>query len=477
MRKIVILLLGFLIIFQLGLVLAQNQANQQYFANCYPDIQSIRAKQAFSKTVMYITIDGEITRSTELMVQDALIKGFYAQADLIVFFLNTPGGELSAVENIMNMFEVSGIPICVFVAPYGSTAWSGGTYLMMASHIAAMSIGTIMGSAQPVQSGQIGSSLEYVGQMLSLMTFHARLHDRNQTIAQQFVTINLNLLPGTANNTGMIDIVAKDLFGLLQQLEDKTLIRYDSPNGVLAWKLVPTADVGNYSGIVQQVDFAGISDSPFLYYYDKPVQYNVLSIIVNPYVTYILLIVGLFGIIIGLKTPGFGAEILGVISIILGFAGLGILGFNIASILFFVTGFVLFLLELKTQAFVLATGGVACFILGAILIFPTSNWLITYNFIQTVIISVVVVSLFISGFFAYLVYKVGETRKIAKELDIASLVGKTGKSKTDLTPKGTVLVASEEWSAKSHDGKLIPEGKKIKVVEVKGLTLIVEPVK
>lgn len=478
LRKIIILLFAVLIIFPLGFgMVAQNQYNQQYFNPSYYDIQSIRAKQAFSKTVMYVTLDGEVTRSTELMVQDALFKAFYAQADLIVFFLNTPGGELSAVQNIMNMFEASGIPICVFVAPYGSTAWSGGTYLMMSSHIAAMSLGTIMGSAQPVQAGQLGYNLGYVAEMIYLMTFHARLHDRNETIAQQFVTINLNLLPGTANETGMVDIVANDLFGLLRQLENQTLIRYDSPSGALAWKLVPTEDVGSYPGVVRQIDFTGISDSPFLYYYDKPIQYNALSIIVNPYVTYILLIVGLFGVVIGIKTPGFGAEMLGIIALILGLAGLGLLGFNLASILFFVTGFVLFLLELKTHAFVLAAGGIACFILGAILIFPSSNWLITYNFIQAVIISVVVVSLFISGFFAYLVYKVGETRKISKELDIETLVGKTGRTKTDLTPKGHVLVASEDWSAKSHDGKLIPEGTKIRVVEVKGLTLIVEPVK
>jgi len=94
-----------------------------------------------------------------------------------------------------------------------------------------------------------------------------------------------------------------------------------------------------------------------------------------------------------------------------------------------------------------------------------------------VIISVVVVSLFISGFFAYLAYKVGETRKIKKELDIEALVGQTGKAKTDLTPKGQVLVASEIWSAKSHDGKPIPEGTRIRVLKVTGLTLIVEPVK
>ncbi|MGQ9721902.1 MAG: NfeD family protein [Candidatus Jordarchaeum sp.] len=478
MRKIIVLLLAVLIIFSIGFgLLAQNMDNQQPLVQSYYDSQNIRAKQAFSKTVMYVTIDGEITRSTELMVQDALFKGFYAQADLIVFFINTPGGELSAVHNIMNMFEASGVPICVFVAPLGSTAWSGGTYLLMSSHISAMSIGTIMGSAQPVQTGQLVYNLGYVSAMVSLMTAHARLHDRNVTIAQQFVTINLNLLPDTAKKSGMIDIVANDLFGLLQQLENKTLIKYNSSSGVLAWKLVETADVDDYPGRVSEIDFAGISDSPFLYYYDRPIQYNALNIIVNPYVTYILLIVGLFAIIIGLKTPGFGAEIIGIICLILGLAGLGVLGFNLASILFFVTGSVLFLLELKTQTFALAAGGIACFILGALLIFPTSNWLITYNFIQTVIISVVVVSLFISGFFAYLVYKVGETRKIAKELDIEELVGKTGKTKTDLTPKGQVLVESEIWSAKSHDNKLIREGTKIKVIEVKGLTLIVEPVK
>ncbi|MEM3526085.1 MAG: NfeD family protein, partial [Candidatus Jordarchaeaceae archaeon] len=394
--------------------------------------------------------------------------------DLIIVFLNTPGGELSAVQNIMNMFELSSIPICVYVAPFGSAAWSGGTYLMMSSHITAMSEITVMGAAQPVQ-GQLAYDLNYVFSMISLMYVHSLLHDRNVSIAQLFVTVNLNLLPNQAKESGMVDIVANDPYSLLLQLENKSLIRYESPSGVLAWKLVPTENASIYNPVVQ-VDFSGISNYPFVYCYEKPLQYNFLRIIVNPYVTYILLIVGLFGIVIGLKTPGFGAEVLGSISLILGLAGLGALGLNFASILLFIVGFVLFILELKTHTLVLAISGIACFILGALLIFPTSNWLITQNFVQTVIISVVVVSLFISGFFGYLVYKVGQTRKIAKELDIETLVGKTGKTITDLTPKGQVIVASETWSAKSHDGKLIPEGTKIRVVKIQGLTLIVEKI-
>ncbi|MEM2145651.1 MAG: nodulation protein NfeD [Candidatus Jordarchaeaceae archaeon] len=482
MRKIIIPLLALLILLPLGFgLLTQNQVNaqcltdfNQSWANYY-GAQDIKADQPFSKRIMVLNINEEVTRSTELMIQDALIKAVLMQANLIIVFLNTPGGELSAVRNIMNMFELSGIPICMYVAPFGSTAWSGGTYLMMSSHITAMSEITIMGAAQPVQSGQLTYDLNYVFSMISLMYTHTLLRDRNTSIAQLFVTLNLNLLPDQAKENGMVDIIANDPYSLLLQLENKTLIRYNSPSGVLAWKLVPTEEASTYDPVVQ-VDFSGISNSPFVYYYEKPVQYNFLRIIVNPYITYILLIVGLFGIVIGLKTPGFGAEILGSISLILGLAGLGVLGLNIASVLFFVIGFVLFVLELKTHTFAMAAGGVACFILGAFLIFPTSNWLITQSFIQTVIISVVVVSLFISGFFGYLVYKVGQTRKIAKELDIEALIGKTGKTITDLTPKGQVLVASETWSAKSHDGKLIPESTKIKVVKIQGLTLIVEKV-
>ncbi len=481
MRKITIFLFVILLLLPLGFgLLTQGQDDQKYFlgwsqyltANHY-QAQKIDCKQAFSKTVMILTIDEEVTHSTELMIQDAMFKAVYAQVDLIVVFLNTPGGELSAVQNIMNMFEASGIPICVFVAPFGSTAWSGGTYLLMSSHIAAMSQGTLIGSAQPAQGWQLGYDARYAYSMIGLMYTHALLHDRNVAIAQQLVALNLYLLPQNAKDAGIIEIVANDLYGLLQQLEDKSLIRYNSPTGTLAWKLVPTADAPSYSP-VSQVDFAGISDSPIIYYYEKPLQYNALRIIVNPYVTYILLIVGLFAIVVGLKTPGFGAEIIGGISLILGLAGLGILGFSFASMLLFVFGFIMFILELKTHTFALAAGGTACFILGAILIFPTSNWLITSNFIQTVIVTVVLVSLFISAFFAYLVYKVGETRKIGKELDIEKLVGKTGKATTDLTPKGQVLVASETWSAKSHDGKPIITGAKIKVVKVQGLTLIVE---
>lgn len=154
MRKLIILFLALLILFPLGLgVLTQNQHNQQqqqlissfqqYLTASRYSAQGIGTKQAPQRIVV-LSIDNEITHSTELMVQDAMFQAFSIQANLIVVFINTPGGELSAVEDIMNMFEVSSIPVCVFVAPLGSTAWSGGTYLLMSSHIAVMSSGTLI---------------------------------------------------------------------------------------------------------------------------------------------------------------------------------------------------------------------------------------------------------------------------------------------------------------------------------------------
>ncbi|MBS7288565.1 MAG: nodulation protein NfeD [Candidatus Freyarchaeota archaeon] len=417
-------------------------------------------------------IRGEITRSTLYMVQEVLTAAIQSGSRLVVFYVNTPGGELGAVSEIMNLFELSWVPVCVFVSPFGSTAWSGGTYLLMASHIAAMSSGTVIGSCQPVMGGQPVYDTKYVNAMAALMVAHARLHSRNETVASQFVYVNLNLLPEQAKESGVVEVVADSLPELFSKLEGKALIQYvNNETGTLSWMLVDEEDAESYNPS-RTVTLSGISGS-YMLFYPKPVKYQVLDFLVNPYVAYSLLMLGIFGLIIGIKTPGYGAEVGGSISLLLSLIGLGVLGLNVAALLFFTLGFILLILELKTGTSVLAVGGVVCLVLGSLMVVP-AGWLFTQSFVQSLTIVLLTVSGLLAAFFGFLVYKVSETRKLKSELEPEELVGAEGVAKTMLNPRGQVLVRGEIWSARSADGSTIPEGSRVRVVGVSGLTLMVE---
>ena len=161
----------------------------------------------------------------------------------------------------MNDFNDSPIPVLVWVTPSGATAWSGGTYILMASHIAVMASGTTIGSAQPVLStGEVLNESKYINALSGLMRDNARLHSRNETVAQQFVTENINLGPEEALRLQVIDFAADTLQSLLSQLESYTLVLSTTPIGTSVWKLIPSGSLGSapYS---KSFDFSGISQA------------------------------------------------------------------------------------------------------------------------------------------------------------------------------------------------------------------------
>jgi membrane-bound serine protease (ClpP class) len=146
--------------------------------------------------VLVVKISSDIANPTVQLVAGSIEEAKAGGARLIVYELNTPGGDLGSVTEIMNDFNSSPIPIVVWVSPSGATAWSGGAYILMASHIAAMASGTTIGSAQPVSStDQVLNESKYINALSGLMRDNARLHNRNQTLVEQFVTRNINLGP------------------------------------------------------------------------------------------------------------------------------------------------------------------------------------------------------------------------------------------------------------------------------------------
>lgn len=423
-----------------------------------------------SNKVLLVEVNGEITRATKLMFEDSLKMAKAMDARLAIFVENTPGGEAEAVQEIMTMLENSETPTCVFVYPSGATAWSGGTYILMASHIAAMAPGTTIGSCQPVSSlGPINYS-KYINAYKKLMVNHAKLHCRNVTAAERFVTENLNLGADEALRFGVIEVIANNITDLLKTLEKYSLIRFNGTEGAV-WKLVPCEEAENYT-FIERIDFDKLSDATITKYSAGP-QILFLRALYNPLVSSLLLIIGIFAIFIGIKTPGWGAEIAGAICLFLALVSFGAIGIEPAAILFFVLGAALIIAELKTNIGVLAITGAICIIIGALFMFPSPQWLLNPEIARQIQEVLVISAVLAAALFAFVVYKVAETKMLKAKTGAEALIGAEGVAITDLDPNGEVRVLGEYWRAKTAE-KTIKKGEKVVVVGKEGLVLIVK---
>lgn len=425
-------------------------------------------------TVLIVHISSEIARPTVELVTRSIEEAKMGGARLIVYELNTPGGELESVTGIMNELNGSPVPVLVWVAPSGAAAWSGGVYILMSSHIAAMASGTTIGSAQPVSSiGEILEQPKYINALSGLLRDNARLHNRNETVVQQFVTQNLNLGPEEALRFHVVELVSDNLQSLLSQLEPYSLVLATSETGTLVWKLVSTDSLTglNYS---KSYDFSGISQAT-QYTYEPSLTVTLLEFLSNPLIASVLLIVGMYAVIIGFKTPGYGAEIAGGLMVFLSLVGFGIIGINVAAALLFLLGIVSTLIEIKTHIGVFALAGMAMIVLGSFLAFPLPGWgLLSARAVESARATLISVALVMSTIFGIVVYKVAEARRMRVKAGPEQLIGKSGITISELAPRGEVKIEGQIWRAETL-GDHLRQGEPVEVVSREGLILRVKP--
>lgn len=425
-------------------------------------------------SVLIVKISSDISSPTVELVARSIQEAEAGGARLIVYELNTPGGELGSVTDIMNDFGSSPIPVVVWVTPQGATAWSGGTYILMASHIAAMASGTTIGSAQPVlATGEVLNESKYINALSALMRDNARLHNRNETLAEEFVTKNVNLGPEEALASHIIEFAADNLDSLLSQMEPFTLILTTTEVGTSVWKLIATNSLPGLT-YSKSFNFAGISQTTQITY-ESGLSIRLLEVLSNPIIATVLFLVGLYAIIIGFKTPGYGLEIAGSLMFLLSLIGFGIIGINTAAILFFVLGIVLTLIEIKTHIGVFALAGIGLVILGSFLAFPLPGWeLLSAKAVDTARQTLVSVALVMSGIFGFVVYKVAQARRMKVKAGPEQLIGLAGIAVSRLDPRGEIRVEGQTWKAETISGP-VNEGESVEILGREGLILRVKP--
>ena len=426
-------------------------------------------------TVLVVQISSDIASPTAQLVARSIDEAKAGGARLIVYELNTPGGDLASVTEIMNDFNDSPIPVVVWVTPSGATAWSGGTYILMASHIAVMASGTTIGSAQPVLStGQVLNESKYINALSGLMRDNARLHNRNETTAQRFVTENINLGPEEALKDHVIEFAADNMQSLLTQLEPYTVTLSTTPLGTSVWKLIPTQSL---SGVTYSKSFSlsGISEAT-QYTYNPGISIQLLEILTNPVIASVLLLVGIYALIIGFKTPGYGLEITGALMLFLALLGFGIIGINLAAALLFILGIALTLIEIKTHIGIFALGGIGMIIVGSFLAFPLPGWeLLSARAVESARQTLLSVALVMSGIFGFVVYKVAQARRMKIKAGPEQLLGKIGTVVSALAPRGEVKIEGQIWRAEAVEGAVVKQGEPVEVVGREGLILRVNP--
>jgi ATP-dependent protease ClpP protease subunit len=210
-----------------------------------------------TEEILFIRISGELTDTTKNYVQNTLNVAKYRGSRLIIISLDTPGGYVDSTERMMKLVDESEIPVAIFVDP---RAISGGTYLLMAGHVAVMKSGSQIGSCQPVTgTGEPVTETKYVNYLTGLMRSHAWLHSRNETAAELFVTENLNLHAEEALRFEVIDFIAESPQDLASKISSHVLVKYQEEEAE-RFTLVKREEIGEYD-VDQSWDFENIDNA------------------------------------------------------------------------------------------------------------------------------------------------------------------------------------------------------------------------
>jgi len=411
---------------------------------------------AQSSNVLVVEITDTIDQSSVEILTESMQQAKNQNSQAIILLINTPGGGLQQTFDIADIIHSSQIPVIGYVYPSGSAAWSAGTFILISTHIAVMADHTIIGSCQPVEVGIEGTKVindsKIINALVEWIKERANMYGRNETISENFIRKNLNLNATLACEYGVVEFVASSIDQLLADIDGTNV----------------TTSSGNITLHTKDAEKITYSPSP---------KIQIMKIISNPILTSLLLMLGIFSLIFGISSPGFGAEVFGVMAILLSLVGSGF-AISTLSIIFIIIGCLLLIIEIfVTPGFgVIGIGGIICLAIGSIFLvpnYPNREWLISMEYMETAIVISLVLIVLIAIFFVFLLYKILQIRN--KKRAIGIFIGEKAITIDRITPgePGYVRFKGEYWQARSDT--TIEKNTKVVIVDKEESVLIVKP--
>jgi membrane-bound serine protease (ClpP class) len=416
------------------------------------------------RTVTVLNVAGPIDPISARYIERGLDRARRDGAELAVIELDTPGGLGSSMDQVVAKILASTVPVAVYVSPGGARAASAGVFIAMAAHVAAMAPGTHIGAAHPVAAGggdiTGAMGVKVLNDAAAQLKSLAQLRGRSLSWPDQAVRSSVSLTAEEAVLRHVVDLTAANLPALLAALDGRTV---STRTGSVTLRTAGAEITRVRVGFIDRI----------------------LAFLVNPDVAYILLVLGMFGVIFEISSPGAIAPgVIGAIALLMAFTGFGRLPTNAGGIVFIVLAVILFIVDIKapTHGF-LTAGGVVAFVLGSLLLFPP--WRapapaalpggIAAPAVRLSAGTIAVMTVLVAGFFIFVLGKgIGaQRRKVA--FGAESLAGSVGTAVSDIDPSGFVQVGGEQWSARAAAGT-IRRGERVVVVGREGLSLLVRPV-
>ena len=405
------------------------------------------AARAQAPIAYSIELEGSIDPATERWIEGALEDAAEADAQLAIIRLDTPGGLDSSLREIVQDIVAAPMPVVVYVSPDGARAASAGLFITEAGDVAAMAPQTNIGSASPVSlSGEgfdevLGRKIE--NDAAAYVRALAEVHGRNPELAEEMVRDATNVTATEALEAELIDVVASDQDDLLAQIDG---FEVQGPKATT-------------------LDTAGLE----LEEHDMPLPFQLLQIIVNPNVAFLLLLVGLIGVAIEAFAPGgIVPGAFGAVSLLLGLYGTFQLPVTMIGILLLVLAVALIVAEahLPTGG-ALGVAGVVSLVAAGLLLYDTDSD--EFGVSPPVVIAIAVA---LGAGLAVIAGKVVATRGRPPLAGSEELIGQLAEVRTTLDPIGQVFVAGALWRGRvaPREGPIEP-GDRVRVESIDGLTL------
>ncbi len=415
---------------------------------------TVHAAQTESPKVVTVKLEGPLTPVWREILQRGISLADRNDAQALIIELNTTGGSIDLMNELIAKIRSSAVPVVVYVSPDGSMAASAGTLIVLSGDVAAMSPNSIIGAASPVgsqgediattEATKIKEALKAVARSLAVNRGPDAI-----TLAEQAIDEAKAASSSEALQAGLVDIIAKDKSDLLGQLNGRVVTKQYTDY---------TLNTANAEIIVTPITLVE----------------QVLALLTNPNILFILMAIGIQALLIEFSHPGAWVPgFIGVVLLALSIYGLGLLPVNWLGIIFIVAAFVLFVLDIKAPTHgALTITGTASFIAGGLILFNSAG---TPGYANVSVGLVIGWGIFLGLSFFGIVMLAVRALKRPVVTGAESMVGREGYAAEKLDPSGIVKIGGEQWSAKLAEGsKPVGKDDRIVVTGVQGVKMIVK---